>query len=258
MARSFEPSRALETDYSRVLRQVSRQIGLLLRRYFDEKGGLFDVDGFVAACEEYGIDLEPWAIKTATRFVERVEKGNSVPWNQSVKQALKTAVKAGGVGVTAGVLWSVYQGSQVHHAAVDLMQEQAALIKSLPRKAAERVQAIALEAALDGDRSSVLYKKILETEVITEARAALIARTELARANAVFTRARANAVGLTHYIWRTVGDERVRDAHQQMEGQICEFARPPAVEGEGNHHAGEYFNCRCFAEPIFSKSGQNT
>lgn len=247
--KTFEPSASLGSDYARVLRLVSKRLGSLLRRYFDEKGNLFDVDGFVAACKKYSVELEPWAVETATKFVKRVERQNGSIWRQAAKASLGAAGATG----TLGVLYSVHQGSLVHHAVMDLVQEQAALIKSLTETAAQRVQEIAVEAAISGDRSPVVYKKIMDTEQVTTSRAALIARTELAKANAVITRARADAAGVTHYIWRTAGDERVRDTHLSMEGVVCEFARPPAVEGEGNHHAGEYPNCRCYAEPIFTE-----
>jgi SPP1 gp7 family putative phage head morphogenesis protein len=68
--------------------------------------------------------------------------------------------------------------------------------------------------------------------------------------NATLTRARADFVGATHYVWRTMQDEQVRPAHADLEGEVCSFADPPEVEGEGAHHPGEFPNCRCFAEPI--------
>ncbi len=47
------------------------------------------------------------------------------------------------------------------------------------------------------------------------------------------------------YIWRTVGDERVRDGHAGREGQVFLWNNPP----EGGH-PGEDYNCRCWAELV--------
>lgn len=47
------------------------------------------------------------------------------------------------------------------------------------------------------------------------------------------------------YVWRTVGDSRVRDEHATRDGQIYTWGNPP----EGGH-PGEDYNCRCWAEPI--------
>lgn len=47
-----------------------------------------------------------------------------------------------------------------------------------------------------------------------------------------------------YYIWRTVGDDKVRSAHAEREGEIFNWHVPP----EGGH-PGEDYNCRCWAEP---------
>lgn len=50
---------------------------------------------------------------------------------------------------------------------------------------------------------------------------------------------------LEYYIWRTVGDDRVRDEHAERDGKkfsIYDDLMP-----------GEDFNCRCWAEPIKNK-----
>ena len=47
-----------------------------------------------------------------------------------------------------------------------------------------------------------------------------------------------------YYIWRTVGDDRVRSKHAEREGEIFNWHVPP----EGGH-PGEDYNCRCWAEP---------
>ena len=47
-----------------------------------------------------------------------------------------------------------------------------------------------------------------------------------------------------YYIWRTVGDDKVRSAHAEREGEIFNWHVPP----DGGH-PGEDYNCRCWAEP---------
>jgi len=44
------------------------------------------------------------------------------------------------------------------------------------------------------------------------------------------------------FIWRTVGDDRVRGAHAALEGEIRSWGDSP--------DPGEDYNCRCWAEPI--------
>ncbi len=46
------------------------------------------------------------------------------------------------------------------------------------------------------------------------------------------------------YIWRTVGDNRVRNRHADNDGKVFAWSRPPATGHPGDDH-----NCRCWAEP---------
>lgn len=50
---------------------------------------------------------------------------------------------------------------------------------------------------------------------------------------------------LEYYIWRTVGDDRVREEHAEREGLKFSIYDSPLP--------GEDFNCRCWAEPIKNK-----
>ena len=58
------------------------------------------------------------------------------------------------------------------------------------------------------------------------------------------------AAGIRAYKWVTQGDDRVRDEHEQREGQIFEWSAPP-FDG----HPGEPPNCRCSAEPVVPDPG---
>jgi peptidoglycan hydrolase-like protein with peptidoglycan-binding domain len=44
------------------------------------------------------------------------------------------------------------------------------------------------------------------------------------------------------YIWRSVGDDKVRSSHAALSGTVREWADSP--------DPGEDFNCRCWAEPV--------
>ena len=50
----------------------------------------------------------------------------------------------------------------------------------------------------------------------------------------------------THYVWRTVGDSRVRGSHVARNGQIFAWSNPPE-----HGHPGQEPNCRCWPEPYY-------
>lgn len=77
---------------------------------------------------------------------------------------------------------------------------------------------------------------------VSESRAAFIARDQIGSLNSKITRHRHKAAGITHYIWTTAGDERVRDEHEEIDGEKFSWDDPPEFG-----HPGEDYNCRCVA-----------
>jgi SPP1 gp7 family putative phage head morphogenesis protein len=132
------------------------------------------------------------------------------------------------------------------------MAEQVRLITSLPLEAGQRVHKLAIEGLSTGRRASEVAKDILATGEVTKSRANLIARTETGRASAEFSKARAQSVGSTHFIWHTAGDRDVRPSHAKLNGQVFRWDQPP--ECDPGHHAlpGAIFNCRCYPEPVLT------
>jgi SPP1 gp7 family putative phage head morphogenesis protein len=80
----------------------------------------------------------------------------------------------------------------------------------------------------------------------------LIARTEVARVATELTKARAESAGITHYVWRTSEDSDVRKSHKEMDGKVVAFAIAPTLSDGSVCHAGQIFNCRCYADPIIT------
>lgn len=137
----------------------------------------------------------------------------------------------------------------------ELMQLQVGLITSIPQDAAERVHRLTLQGLESSTRAKETAAEIARSAEVTKSRAVLIARTETSRTATVLVQARAEHVGSTSYIWRTSHDGDVRPGHKAMDGKVCEWAHPPAVDENGkimHHGPGEIWNCRCWAEPIIS------
>lgn len=226
---------AAERQLAAQLRKVARVIGGIVETYADG-ATIRDPEAMRQALEAYSRALDPWARAVTAKILDRVIKANERAW-LSFGKDLRQTLEQTPIGAIA---------RQLH-------EEQVALIKTLPLEAAERAQRIAREAMLGSKRADVAAREIMATGNVTQARAMTIARTEIAKANATLTKARAQSVGATHYIWRTVGDAQVRPAHAKMDGKVCEFANPPEVEGEGRHGPGEIYNCRCYADPILDR-----
>jgi SPP1 gp7 family putative phage head morphogenesis protein len=99
-----------------------------------------------------------------------------------------------------------------------------------------------------GSRWEDLSIALQERFNVTETRANLIARTEIAKLNGQFNQVRQENLGVEEYIWRTVGDERVRESHRILDGTRHRWDKPPAVG-----HPGADFQCRCMADPVLKE-----
>ncbi|KFC69211.1 phage head morphogenesis protein, SPP1 gp7 family [Devosia sp. LC5] len=62
----------------------------------------------------------------------------------------------------------------------------------------------------------------------------------------LFTKALGDDRPTTHYVWRSAGDERVRDTHAALSGQVFAWSDPPP-----HGHPGSEPNCRCWPEPYY-------
>lgn len=232
----FSATKAAERKFGIELRKIARVIGAMVGAHLDG-AQIRNQTKLAQALKDYSDALGPWASIVVSRVIGEISRSNRKAWeSHSAKIGSQLNSMMGETAIGSVV--------QLLH------RRQVELIKSLPLEAGLRAQKLAQEAAIGGRRADEVAAELLRTEQVTASRATLIARTEIAKANAAITQARAQYVGATHYIWRTAEDGDVRESHAEMDGKVFRFDDPPYVGGEGNHGPGEFPNCRCFAEPI--------
>ena len=230
----FQKARGAELNYARQLKGVAREVGKIVRNYNPKN--LHDVAKLKDVLARYAAKIRPWAGAKAATMIAAAERQDKRAWRVATEKLSK--------GIREEV-----QNSPVSARINELMAEQVTLITSIPLEAAERVHKLVTENLATQGRGENIEKEILRAGEVSESRAKLIARTEVARAGAVLTQARAEWVGSEGYIWRTVHDSDVRPSHKKMEGTFVKWSAPPTLDGMTGH-AGCLPNCRCFAEPV--------
>ncbi len=118
-------------------------------------------------------------------------------------------------------------------------------IKNLADDTVNGVESSILRGFRRGVPNRQLARDIEDQLGISRRRARLIARDQTASLNGELTQIRQTRMGVKSYVWRTVGDERVRASHMDLDGQTFTWA-----EGSPEGHPGEPINCRCVAEPV--------
>jgi SPP1 gp7 family putative phage head morphogenesis protein len=226
-----------ENAYNQVLRRIARLSAGIIEPHIDGDK-LINSAAMMAQLRGYADLLDAMAKRVSLKMLVAVNKNSErafMSTSKTISRELRETMASTVVGVKVQ----------------ELQRQQVALIKSLPIEAGERAQRLALSAVTGGRRPSEVAEELMRTEGVTLSRATLIARTESAKAASALTEARSVSVGSDAYIWRTAGDSDVRESHADMENETVRWVSPPTLDGMTGH-AGNFPNCRCFAEPIFS------
>jgi SPP1 gp7 family putative phage head morphogenesis protein len=230
--------RKLEARYATELRKIARQVGLIVRGWApdDLVFDLSKVPQLRQALERYAQAITPWARATAGRILAEIAIKERGSWAEHAR-------------AMSGRLRREILNAPTGEALRGYLDDQVGLITSLPTEAGNRVHDLTLKGLEDSRRAPEIAREIMRTGEVTQSRANLIARTEVARTSSGLVMVRAQHVGSEAYIWRTSRDADVRPSHRRMEGKVIDWNEPPTLDGLTGH-AGMLPNCRCYPEPI--------
>lgn len=138
------------------------------------------------------------------------------------------------------------------------VEENVSYITKMQTDYLTSVQGVVSKGFQSGLSYTEISKQISERTGITKRRATLIARDQVGSLNAQVTRQRNEELGVESYIWRTVGDERVRG----LKGGRYPNANPSHAARDGKEytwkdgagardkHPGDGILCRCYATSV--------
>jgi SPP1 gp7 family putative phage head morphogenesis protein len=137
---------------------------------------------------------------------------------------------------------SVYEGTLE-----SWTRENIALIKGVNVQQINTLETELLRAMRMGTRAKDFEEVLREELEYSERRIKLIARDQILKFSGQIDRLKQTEIGITKYIWRTSGDERVRRTHEQNANKTFSWDNPPETG-----HPGQDYQCRCRAEPDIS------
>jgi SPP1 gp7 family putative phage head morphogenesis protein len=120
--------------------------------------------------------------------------------------------------------------------------ENIELVKKAHARFRGQAEALLTDPENFGMRSETLAARLAELADVSESRAEVIARDQTLTLNGQITEERQTSAGIERYTWSTSLDERVRDEHAALEGEVISWDEPPAVG-----HPGADVLCRCVA-----------
>ncbi len=131
------------------------------------------------------------------------------------------------------------------------------LITTITEQPLKRMYNIISGGQYAGKTAAEIGRQIQEAYDISKSHARFIARDQMAKLNAQITQRQQTDAGITEYVWRTVGDARVRESHRHLNGKRFKYSDPPVVDTKTGRRAnpGEDYQCRCVALPVFDIEG---
>lgn len=129
------------------------------------------------------------------------------------------------------------------------VNENRKLIRTIPQRELDDIEGIVQRGLRSGDNISNIRDDIRKRYNNSEYRARLIARDQIAKLNGQITEQRQTQLGITHAIWVTSGDERVRDSHALLDGTRFSWEEGAGPDGI---FPGQEINCRCISAPDLS------
>lgn len=218
-------TRAISTHLSRVRRRDSRRVDGMM----GSEDGPPLIRIVVATQSHVEVTVGP-PTKSILKAAETVDNAAKKKAAEDFERVATVALK----GEFTNTEWN------------DWVSENVRLIRSIDSRYFAEVEQ-AIHEGIDGGWSAdKLTDRIAERFGVSKTRARVIARDQIGKFHAQADAKRHTEVGITHFIWRTSNDERVRPEHQALEGETFSYVRGAPSEGL----PGQPIQCRCVAEPV--------
>jgi SPP1 gp7 family putative phage head morphogenesis protein len=135
------------------------------------------------------------------------------------------------------------------------VNKNTSLIKSIPSEYFKSIETVVMNGVANGQRWEQIAKEIGGIKDISSVngklqnRIKLIARNETSNINASINKRRQEQLGVDSFKWQTAQDERVRESHARIDGNVYRWDDLPTVDGVKTS-PGQPINCRCVAVPV--------
>lgn len=200
-------------------------------------------DGYATTLEEAFDNLRKLYVEVTVNakvvsnsFVNGSNNANKQRFYKSIENAM---------GVN---LQTIVQNEGLEDILIATTRENVGLIKSIPDEYFKKIETMVFTGTTQGSKAGPMIKQIMKIGHSTAKRAKLIARDQSSKLNSALNQQRQQNLGIEEYIWRTSGDERVRDDHRKNNGKTFRWDKPPKNTG----HPGQDIQCRCVAQAIIN------
>lgn len=145
----------------------------------------------------------------------------------------------------------VFDDAKLKDVGDQFVHENVSLIVTIPRELHGDVERMVQRAISSSHPSPKLGKHIQERFGVSKRHARFIARDQISKHAGKLNRHRQKDLGIDSFVWRSVGDERVRDWHRdELDGNTYRWDKAPLSEDGEPIFPGDDYQCRCEGEPV--------
>ena len=234
---NFAPTASFEKALERELKFINNRIKEIINS--KEIKDKLDLQQLIYKLHKYHLKLKEWDSKQIDDMLNKLNQINKNQWVDHLKNDDK---KYKNIVLTIPIIMLLLR----------LKNSTKEYLTKLPLDAINKIENYSEKGIISGLSFSDIVKKIKKIPSMNYRHLKLIARTQAAFTMSILTEKRARALGCENFIWQTMEDDRVRESHAAMQGQICSFDNPPIVDGFPLL-PGRTYNCRCYMVPIIKK-----
>lgn len=229
-----------ELEYRREIRNLIRETAIVVRetiqpRYI-EWNKFRDSEGWFAELRMVGSSVGVRMRNTIGNLFRRIAERHTEKWQVEVKRSMSVDIS----GIIAI--------EDLQEPINDAVSKNVALITSLETQLLADVERIVMDAKVLGKSWREVSPQIVDRFDVAQSRGDLIARDQMAKINSSFSQIRQEQAGIEKYEWLTSMDERVRDRHIPLNGNVYEWGKPTGAEQ--GLPPGMPIQCRCVAIAI--------
>lgn len=257
-----------EREYIRLTNWYMKQVRAVLeeelpklseqykQEYADYKAvhqdGLFDFPEFAGRFFD-GIKEKIQKSKITETLTEKLHKIAGITKNVEVREFKNMIKRTLGMEVAEDYYTQEFFADTVQ----SWVSANVDLITTVPNDMLGKMKELVLEAYTNGTTPTDLADQIQAAYGMSKGHANMIASDQMSKLSAQMLRKEHEDAGITKYKWQTMEDDRVRDGHRVLNGNIYSYDNPPDV-GDGRHlNPGEDYNCRCQAIPVVEEATLN-
>lgn len=255
LLRAVHANRGVEVKYRKsldkliadMIASVDREIRTAYRRDPPSMVELVEVAEDASPSREIQRVLSELGRRWIKRFndaADRLAEMFTTSGMRATDSALRSALRDAG--------WTVEfrMSAPMRDAMAATIEENVGLIRSIPQQYLTDVQGIVMRSYARGRDLETMTRELRQRYGVTERRAALIARDQSNKLNAVVNRARQMELGITEAVWmHSGGGKEPRPDHVAANGKRYKIAEGRLISGE-YVQPGEKINCRCTSRAV--------